>query len=85
MRHSFATHLLDKGTAIRYIKELPGHFDIKTTERYLHVSKRRLVNMVSALKTNKLIGDGNALNDNTKSITVFMLPQYKSIMITHWV
>lgn len=49
LRHSFATHLLEKGVDIKYIKELLGHFDIKTTERYLHVAREKLVNIKSPL------------------------------------
>lgn len=49
LRHSFATHLLEKGVSVVFIKDILGHFNIKTTERYLHVRKEELVRIVSPL------------------------------------
>jgi len=49
LRHSFATHLLDKGTDVTIIMKLLGHNDIKTTLRYLHVTNRDILQIVSPL------------------------------------
>ena len=47
IRHSFATHLVDNGTDLHTVKELPGHSNLQTTMKYLHLSPKRIANIVN--------------------------------------
>ncbi|MDR0641707.1 MAG: tyrosine-type recombinase/integrase [Treponema sp.] len=49
LRHTFATHLMENGTDIKYIQTLLGHVSLRTTERYTHIARRDVLKIQSPL------------------------------------
>jgi len=59
LRHSWATHLLERGTDLKTIQMLLGHVDLEATTIYLHLSQRHLQSMTNPVDTLSILGLGN--------------------------
>lgn len=66
IRHSFATHLLDNGTDLYTIKELLGHTSLQTTMRYMHLTTRRIDEIINPYDALLVAKDNSILKPHLK-------------------
>jgi integrase/recombinase XerD len=59
LRHSWATHLLERGTDLKTIQMLLGHFDLEATTIYLHLSQRHLQSVNNPIEALPISGLGD--------------------------
>lgn len=72
LRHTFASHLAQKGIAIQVIKELLGHSDITTTMQYAHLSPSALRAAMNVLETQ----DSLQINSGHNMVTIYDSPAF---------
>jgi len=61
LRHSFCSHLAMRGAPARAIQELAGHEDLKTTQRYMHLSPAAIEGAIRLLDASRTGAFGNML------------------------